>query len=158
MVEVSPSKPTGALVWLAQGLLYGFFALLIGVFSQWPTYQHLAADQSLIKLSFSHHGKHVSACRPTSAAELAKLPPNMRAPTQCPRERAPVLVELDIDYRRLAKEVGVPGYTRVPTVGTHPSFIAGLANLHEAIPTAGTRAGGGTAVRVRGVPVVASLA
>ena len=108
MVEVSPSKPTGALVWLAQGLLYGFFALLIGVFSQWPTYQHLAADQSLIKLSFSHHGKHVSACRPTSAAELAKLPPNMRAPTQCPRERAPVLVELDIDGQTVLRQQAPP--------------------------------------------------
>jgi ferrochelatase len=48
-------------------------------------------------------------------------------------EHSETLVELDIDYRRLAKEIGVPGYTRVPTVGTHPSFIAGLANRVRAV-------------------------
>ena len=44
-------------------------------------------------------------------------------------EHSETLVELDIDYRHLAKEVGIPTYIRVPTVGTHPLFIAGLAKL-----------------------------
>ena len=44
-------------------------------------------------------------------------------------EHSETLVELDIDYRRLAGEVGVPAYVRVPTVGTHPLFIRGLAGL-----------------------------
>jgi ferrochelatase len=44
-------------------------------------------------------------------------------------EHSETLVELDIDYRLLADEVGVPTYIRVPTVGTHPLFIAGLARL-----------------------------
>jgi ferrochelatase len=44
-------------------------------------------------------------------------------------EHSETLVELDIDYRLLAKEVGIPTYIRVPTVGTHPLFIAGLARL-----------------------------
>lgn len=44
-------------------------------------------------------------------------------------EHSETLVELDIDYRHLAKEVGIPTYIRVPTVGTHPLFIAGLASL-----------------------------
>jgi ferrochelatase len=44
-------------------------------------------------------------------------------------EHSETLVELDIDYRRLAEEVGIPTYIRVPTVGTHPLFIAGLARL-----------------------------
>ena len=39
---------------------------------------------------------------------------------------------LDIDYRHLARETGVPSYIRVPTVGTHPLFIHGLANLVRA--------------------------
>ncbi len=47
-------------------------------------------------------------------------------------EHSETLVELDIDYRRLANEVGVPAYVRVPTVGTHPLFIHGLANLVRA--------------------------
>jgi len=82
---------------MGQVLLYGVFALVIGVFSRWPVYQALAPDKALVKLSFSHHGKPISECRATSAAELAKLQPNMRAPMQCPRQRSPVKVELDVD-------------------------------------------------------------
>ena len=44
-------------------------------------------------------------------------------------EHSETLVELDIEYRRLAEEHGVPGYHRVATVGTDRSFIAGLAGL-----------------------------
>ena len=47
-------------------------------------------------------------------------------------EHSETLVELDIDYRRLAAEAGVPIYVRVPTVGTHPLFIQGLAGLVRA--------------------------
>ena len=68
----------------------------------------LAADQALIKLSFSHHGQRLSACRQLGAEELAKLPPNMRAPMQCPRERAPVVVDLDIDGERVVHRVALP--------------------------------------------------
>lgn len=96
---------------LAQILLFGAFGLVIGVFSRWPAYQVLASERAVVKLSFSHHGKPVSECRPTSAAELAKLPPNMRAPVQCPRERSPVTVEIDVDgqtvYRHAARPSGL---------------------------------------------------
>jgi ferrochelatase len=44
-------------------------------------------------------------------------------------EHSETLVELDIEYRHLAEKSGVPAYHRVPTVGTHPAFIRGLANL-----------------------------
>ncbi len=44
-------------------------------------------------------------------------------------EHSETLVELDIEYRALAESVGVPAYVRVPAVGTHPAFIAGLAEL-----------------------------
>ena len=47
-------------------------------------------------------------------------------------EHSETLVELDIDYRHLAEQAGVPKYVRVPTVGTHPQFIHGLANLVRA--------------------------
>ncbi len=47
-------------------------------------------------------------------------------------EHSETLVELDIDYRHLAAQAGVPTYVRVPTVGTHPQFIHGLANLVRA--------------------------
>ena len=44
-------------------------------------------------------------------------------------EHSETLVELDITYRDEARAKGVPVYERVPTVGTHPKFIAGLARL-----------------------------
>jgi ferrochelatase len=44
-------------------------------------------------------------------------------------EHSETLVELDIEYRELAEEAGIETYIRVPTVGTHPKFIAGLAAL-----------------------------
>jgi ferrochelatase len=47
-------------------------------------------------------------------------------------EHSETLVELDIDYRELARKAGISTYVRVPTVGTHPSFIHGLANLVRA--------------------------
>jgi protoporphyrin/coproporphyrin ferrochelatase len=44
-------------------------------------------------------------------------------------EHSETLVELDMDYRELACQAGIVNYVRVPTVGTHPKFIAGLARL-----------------------------
>jgi ferrochelatase len=44
-------------------------------------------------------------------------------------EHSETLVELDIEYRHLAKKSGVPGYFRAPTPGDKPAFIQGLANL-----------------------------
>lgn len=102
---------TGAGAWIGQALLYGLFAALIGVFSAWPPYRHMADDQSLIKISFSHSGKPVSECIRQSPAELAKLPPQMRAAERCPRERSPIVLELDIDgapaFRHAATPSGI---------------------------------------------------
>lgn len=91
-----------------QVLLYGLFALVIGVFSRWPSYHHLGPDEALVKLSFTHSGQHVAECRKLTADELAKLPPNMRAPTKCDRERAPVQVEVDIDGKPAMRHVARP--------------------------------------------------
>ncbi len=44
-------------------------------------------------------------------------------------EHSETLVELDIEYREFADEAGVKNYIRVPTVGTAPAFIEGLADL-----------------------------
>jgi protoporphyrin/coproporphyrin ferrochelatase len=44
-------------------------------------------------------------------------------------EHSETLVELDIEYRRLAEKENVPGYWRVPALGTDPYFIEELADL-----------------------------
>jgi ferrochelatase len=53
--------------------------------------------------------------------------PVVLAPIAFVSEHSETLVELDIEYRELAHEVGVPFYGRVPVVATHPAFIAALA-------------------------------
>lgn len=82
---------------IGQAALYGLFALTIALFSQWPSYQHLSPELALIKLSISHQGQLLGQCVDQSAEDLAKLPPNMRAPQRCPRERSAVSVEVSID-------------------------------------------------------------
>jgi ferrochelatase len=44
-------------------------------------------------------------------------------------EHSETLVELDIEYRHLAEQSGVPVYVRVPTVGTAADFVGGLADI-----------------------------
>lgn len=112
MAEAHAAAPSGTplrpAAWAGQALLYALFALVVGVFSRWPTYHHLGPDEAVIKLSFTHTGKPVGECRPLSADELARLPPNMRAPMKCPRERSPVTVELDIGGQPVLRRVAAP--------------------------------------------------
>jgi ferrochelatase len=44
-------------------------------------------------------------------------------------EHSETLVELDIEYRHVAEQAGVPAYVRAPTVDAREAFIAGLADL-----------------------------
>ncbi len=44
-------------------------------------------------------------------------------------EHSETLVELDIEYKHVADEAGVPAYIRVATAGVEAEFIAGLARL-----------------------------
>lgn len=100
-----------AVAWIGQGLLYALFALIMGVFSSWPKYRHLPPDQALIKVSFTHHAPRLVDCIQRTPEELAKLPPNMRTPMQCQRERSAVAIEVDLDgkpvYRHVAEPTGL---------------------------------------------------
>jgi ferrochelatase len=73
---------------------------------------------------------------PSTDSEIARAGREKTNVVLCPlsfvSEHSETLVELDIDYRHLARDAGVPSYIRVPTVGTHPLFIHGLANLVKA--------------------------
>jgi len=79
-----PLRPVGA------ALAWGLFAALSVVFTIWPRFSQLAEGNAIISLTFSHAGQRVEKCRKLSQEELNKLPPNMRKPTDCPRERHPV--------------------------------------------------------------------
>jgi len=105
MPEAHPVTPRA---WLGQFVLYALFALAIGAFSRWPVYHPIAAGQALIKVSLTHPGKPRGECRAQTEAELARLPPNMRAPMKCPRERSPVTVEVDINGVTVLRRVAPP--------------------------------------------------
>ena len=107
MPEIAHARTTPA-AWAGQAALYGLFALAVGVFSQWPRYHPLEPDQALVKVSFTRVGKPVGDCRARTADELAKLPPNMREPMVCPRERSPITVQVDIDGKRVLTRSAPP--------------------------------------------------
>ena len=44
-------------------------------------------------------------------------------------EHSETLVELDIEYKKLAKENGCTKYTRIPALGINDAFIDSLSNL-----------------------------
>ncbi|MDE0373445.1 MAG: hypothetical protein OXI73_13015 [Rhodospirillales bacterium] len=91
----------GVLRTFAQCVLYAGFALVVATFSYWPPYARIDPDSAVIKLSFSHAGDLREPCRTLGAEELAALAPNMRSGVDCPRERVPVVVELEIDGERV---------------------------------------------------------
>lgn len=113
-----------------QAILYALFAAFVGYFSSQPVYRHLEPDQGLLRLSFRHAGAFATDCRARSAEEIAKLQPQLRTQLDCPRERSPVRVKVDLDGRTLYDETFAPaglrrdgaasGYRRLPiAVGEH---------------------------------------
>jgi ferredoxin/coenzyme F420-reducing hydrogenase delta subunit len=113
---------------------YGLLALVTGWLSNSPPYQLLNPGQAMIALSFSHAGQRLHECHTLTQDELDKLPPNMRALTDCPRERHPVQVELRVDGEVVYQDSLLPSglwddgessiYQRVTvSAGKHRVFI-----------------------------------
>ena len=98
---------------VAQIALYAGFAFVVVALSSWPPYARIDSDNAVIKLSFSHAGERREPCRTLSPEELAALAANMRSGVDCPRERVPVVVELEIDgehiYRAALAPSGLAG-------------------------------------------------
>jgi hypothetical protein len=98
--------------YLGQGAAYLLLALAIGFLSDSPAYTHFPPDKALVKLSLAH-GARKEECRRRTPEELAKLPPNMRRPLECSRERLPVTVELLLDgtllYHGVLPPTGLAG-------------------------------------------------
>jgi hypothetical protein len=127
--------------YVLQVVNYSVFMLLVWYFSAAPSFTHLTPDQAVITMAFSHAGVRVEECHALSPEELARLPPNMRAPLDCPRERSPVVVELLLDGKRIIEDVfhppglyndlGTDVYlsAKVP-VGTHKLTMGMNDNVH----------------------------
>lgn len=97
----------------AQLVLYVPLMAIIGYFSTEPRFSAIGADEALVRVSFIHAAERKHECRSRTPEELAKLAPNMRAALDCPRERADLRVELELDGATvLRREVRPAGFQR----------------------------------------------
>lgn len=127
--------------WLAQVLLYVPLMALVGYFSSEPRFSAIGAGEALVRLSLIHSAERRHPCRTRSQEELAKLAPNMRAAEDCPRERSPLLVELEVDgHVVLRREVPPAGlrkdgnaalYERLPLPAGRHRIVARLRDRPE---------------------------
>jgi len=118
----------------AEILAYGVFAAIVGLLSVWPRYEIVEDEKGIISVSFSHAGERVGECRTLSQEELNQLPPNMRKPADCPRERHPLRIELRSGDAVLFQDTLLPSgiwsdgkaniYHRIVVQsGTHEIFV-----------------------------------
>jgi hypothetical protein len=82
----------------SQALAYGAFAAVLGVFSVWPDYRLLDAQQAIVSFTFSHAAQRVEECRRLTQEK----------PDECPRERHLIEVEMRIDETLVYSETLVP--------------------------------------------------
>jgi len=99
------SKPVR---YLLQAVNYTVFMALIWYFSTSPSIQLIKKDESLLTIAFAHAGKIREPCHKLTQAELMALPPNMRKPEDCPRERSPIIIEAKLDGELIYKQTMQP--------------------------------------------------
>jgi len=87
---------------------YFIFVTIVWYFSIAPAYNHLEPGYAVIALAFGHAGQPVKECVRRTPEELAKLPPNMRNPIVCPRQRSPIEVEIIMDDQPMLQETFQP--------------------------------------------------
>ena len=96
--------------YLLQAAFYLAFVAFVGYFATAPGYSPVPPCSATVTLSFSHATKPAGACHRRSDEELARLPPNMRTPLDCPRKRLPIRVEMEIDGTRMVRrKLGASG-------------------------------------------------
>ena len=93
----TPRRPSAVLRRALAAAAYGVFFALVAWLSVWPRFQLLDTGHAMVSLSFSHAGQRIRECRKLTQEELNQLPPNMRKPEDCPRERLPVRVFFAVD-------------------------------------------------------------
>ncbi len=115
-------------------LAWSLFAVSAGAFTIWPPFSQLGDGNAIVSLTFSHAGERIEECHKLSQEELNKLPPNMRKPSDCPRERYPLKVSFSIDNKLMYNQALAPSgfwkdgestvYDRIELpAGSHEFFI-----------------------------------
>lgn len=88
----------------AQLAAFVIFGALIAGLSFAPRYRPLAPGEALLRVIVVHSGERLQPCRKLGLAELAARAPNMRAPEECPRARAPIEVSVELGGTVLLRE------------------------------------------------------
>ena len=120
--------------YIGQLIAYAAFFALIALLSVRPELRLLGDDEAIVSLSLSHAGQRVGECTRLSQEELMALPPNMRKPDDCPRERHSLQVEFSVDDINLYASTLAPSglwkdgkstvYQRIRvTAGSHVLYI-----------------------------------
>ena len=91
-----------------QILNYAAFMALVWYLSIMPPYHQLDENQALITFTLGHVGKHVQECTKMTQEELLKLPPNMRKPMDCSRERSSITMEMQLDDKVVYSKIVPP--------------------------------------------------
>ena len=96
------------LQYLLQALNLAVFMGLIWYFASYPSIRLIGDDEAVLTVAFAHAGQLREPCRRLSQEELNQLAPNMRNPEDCPRERSPVTIEVELDRELVYRETLSP--------------------------------------------------
>ncbi len=120
--------------YILQAINYSIFMGMIWYLSTSPSYRQLAEDEAIITISFSHAGEIKEPCRKRTQEELMKLPPNMRAPMDCSRERSPVVIEVLLDGALMYSQTAeAPGFYKDSGVDIYHSVKVSAGSHHLSI-------------------------
>ena len=109
---------------VGQTAAYAAFVALLAYFATAPAYSPGDPHAATIKLSFVHVGQRKGECRQRAPEEIARMPPNMRLALDCPRERLPLTVELELDGKLLVRrELVAAGLARDRAASTYQKFV-----------------------------------
>lgn len=117
--------------YIGQVVAYGLFMLFIAYFSSAPDWAHTQPDEATVKVSIRHAGQILGECRDLSVEELSKLPPNMKVPQVCPRERSPVSLKILLNGKLLYEETANPSGLQNDGVSTFYSRFTIPAGEHN---------------------------
>lgn len=130
--------------YVGQLITYAAFAAGIGLFSVWPEYRMLDENEAFVSVTFSHSAKRIGECRELTQSELNELPPNMRKPNSCPRERHPTYLEVRADGDVIFSETLLPSglwEDGKSNVYNRSTVVAGTYNIFVGMNDSGTSNG-----------------
>jgi len=117
-----------------QAINYSVFMGLIWYLSTSPVYRQLEDNQAVLTISFAHAGEIKEPCQKRTQKELMALPPNMRAPMNCSRERSPIVIEALLDGLPMyAHTAEAPGLFNDSGVDIYHSVKISAGSHHLAI-------------------------